>query len=487
MRKWYLIATCCLLLTSMASMANNIQIANVSLSGQNTASHFTLVNFDVNWDNSWRTSTNESNYDGAWIFVKWRKKGTSDWRHASINYAAPGDALACGHTSAAGATIRTSSDGKGIWIYRDADGIGNISFAANSIRWNYGADGVLDADSVDINVYAIEMVYIPAGTFTVGDGSSTQFNVFSTYGTSGVAQYQYTISSNSAINVGASNGYLYYTNNTGAGVYSGGGDNSGPIPAAYPKGYNAFWLMKYEASQQQYADFLNAIDSAKYLQRNPGTFTGSHPSLIAAQPERAMGGLSIADHFSYVDWAGMRPYSELEYEKACRGANIVPVAAEYPWGNTSISNTGGNYVNAGLPNEAATAGNCNYSAGVSLLRCGIYATSSSNRQSSGATYYGVMEMGGSIWEPTLSIGNANSRLVTAVTHGDGLLGSSGSCDVTVWNNASVSLRGSSYTGGYYGGLPSYVETSSRYYVNALTGVNTNRNNSYGIRAARTAE
>ena len=54
--------------------ANNIQLANVLLNGQNTGSQYSIINFDVSWENSWRTITNETNYDGAWIFVKFRKK-----------------------------------------------------------------------------------------------------------------------------------------------------------------------------------------------------------------------------------------------------------------------------------------------------------------------------------------------------------------------------------------------------------------------------
>lgn len=36
--------------------ANNIQVFNVKLTGQNTSSDYTLVQFDLTWDNSWRTN-----------------------------------------------------------------------------------------------------------------------------------------------------------------------------------------------------------------------------------------------------------------------------------------------------------------------------------------------------------------------------------------------------------------------------------------------
>jgi hypothetical protein len=144
MKKRILLSIASLLSLLYTANANNIQVANVFLGAQVTAgaqaTHHTSINFDVQWDNSWRTSNNESNYDGCWLFAKYRKLGTSLWKHASLNYVSPGTAVACGHTEASGSTIKQSADGKGVWLYRDADGIGNVAFAGNTLRWNYGAD-----------------------------------------------------------------------------------------------------------------------------------------------------------------------------------------------------------------------------------------------------------------------------------------------------------------------------------------------------------
>ncbi|CAN5835761.1 hypothetical protein BH11BAC4_BH11BAC4_20190 [soil metagenome] len=124
-----------LLLATGITYANNILVTNATISRQNTTSHFVLVNFKVSWDNSWCTSTNESNYDGAWIFVKFRKNGTTDWRHATINFT--------GNIAATWATITSPTDGKGEFIYRSANGIGTVGDATNSLRWDYIADGYL--------------------------------------------------------------------------------------------------------------------------------------------------------------------------------------------------------------------------------------------------------------------------------------------------------------------------------------------------------
>src|SRR5208283_4202281 len=46
------------------------------------------------------------------------------------------------------------------------------------------------------------------------------------------------------------------------------------------------------------------------------------------------------DAAAYAAWAGLRPYTELEYEKAARGP-ITPVNGEYAWGSTGITNATG--------------------------------------------------------------------------------------------------------------------------------------------------
>ena len=73
----------CISLTN--NYANNILINNVSLTGQNLENGFALLEFDVSWDNSWRLESGPSNYDAAWVFVKYRESG-GNWQHASINY-----------------------------------------------------------------------------------------------------------------------------------------------------------------------------------------------------------------------------------------------------------------------------------------------------------------------------------------------------------------------------------------------------------------
>lgn len=451
--------------------ANNIQVANVSIADQNSGTHSSLIKFDVSWENSWRTSNNESNYDGAWIFVKFRKKSAALWQHATLNYAAPGNAAVSGHVQPSGSTITTPADGKGAWIYRAANGIGANNFVDGGLKWNYGVDGVLDNDSVEVKVFALEMVYIPQGAYYAGSGG-TETNAFK----NGGGTNAFLVPSESSITIANTPGNLYYANVNGY-----GGDVSGPIPAAFPKGFNAFWMMKYECSQQQYADFLNNLDLARANARNAAFFTGTHPNLIAAVPERAYGSASFTDGAAFDDWSGLRPCSELEYEKAGRGFNQMPTPNEYAWGNTTIVMPA--VTNDGEANETA-GGNANFGNGnYRFLRTGVFANDTSDRVKSGASYYGVMELSGNAAEPVITVGAATGRLFTKA-NGDGKVDASGEADVATW---PTTVQAWGYRGGYFGSSAAAVRLSDR--TNAATGGGYGLDSRFFItvRAVRTAE
>jgi len=452
------------------SIANNVTTANVSVGSQNTSLHYSMVKFDIAWENSWRTVTNESNYDGCWIFVKFRKKNTYAWQHATFNYVSPGTAGASGHTEPSGSTISTPSDGKGIFIYRNAVGNGNINWTGAQLRWNYGADGVADNDSVEIKLFAVEVVYVPQGSFYLGSNGTEPYHL-----RRGDKDTCFNVTSENALTVGTLASDLFSASGT---------LQNGTIPALYPKGFNSFWCMKYEISQQQYADFLNTLDAATATTRTPSAFTtGSHPALVPNQPERAMNSLSNDDVLSLLDWSALRPMTELEYEKACRGANQAPVPNEYAWGNTTIEFVQ-TPTDIGLSTETWASGNIGYNNSYPI-RCGALATSTSTRQSSGGSFYGIMEMSGNIYEIVVSA-DVPGRTFTS-KHGDGNLGgATQNFDVAEWYNGSPGFYG--YRGDHYGQSSfyySYASISSR--VNYMTYYNNSRLAGGGGRGVRTAE
>jgi len=329
---------CLIAFASYNSYANDITLSNFSLTGQNSTNHSTMVKFDIAWENSFRMNSGPSNWDAAWVFVKYRI-GTGEWQPAWLNNT--------GHFNPAGSVISTglldpalpfnavTNPGLGVFIYRDADGTGTFSKTGVQLRWNYGANGVPDNETVQIQVFAIEMVYVPQGSFYVGSGG-TESGAFYKYP---VTTDAYQITSEGAITVGTASDNLYYPSTTF------GGDQNGPIPSAFPKGFNSFYCMKYEISQQGYVDFLNSLSGAQAVIRYPNEFGNARYAISVSggvysttNPYVACNHLGWADLSAYLDWSGLRPMTELEFEKSCRGT-LPSVPDEYAWGTTSISSS----------------------------------------------------------------------------------------------------------------------------------------------------
>jgi hypothetical protein len=219
---------CLIVLLDRSSFANNISVSNVSLNSPNIQNHYVMIKFDIQWDNSWRTSSAPNNWDAAWVYIKYRVN-SGQWLHAWLNNT--------GHFNPAGSTISTgllnpglpfdpvNNPGMGAFIYRDTDGTGTFSKIGVQIRWNYGANGLNDNDIVDIRLYAIEQVYVPQGSFYIGSGG-TEASAFYKYPS---AANPYQITSENEIPLGTTNDYLYYN-------YSAeGGDQLGPVPAVFQK------------------------------------------------------------------------------------------------------------------------------------------------------------------------------------------------------------------------------------------------------------
>ena len=218
--KRYVFLVLSALFISSAAFANNVTVSNVTMTGQDASNDFVLVEFDTRWENSWRTSSAPNNWDAVWVFVKY-KVGSGDWQHATLS------ATAGQHTAPSGSTITPSSDGKGAFIYRSADGSGTVSLSDARFRWNYGTDGVADDAQVTLDVFATEMVYVPTGSFSAGKWRN---------GGLGVYPYHY---------------------QHGSATVAGGfpTDQTAPDNNSWPNGYTAFYCMKYDITQEQYADF----------------------------------------------------------------------------------------------------------------------------------------------------------------------------------------------------------------------------------------
>ena len=532
--------------------ANNIAVANVTLTDQVPTSHYCNVKFDLSWDNSWRTTSTPENWDAAWIFVKYRVSG-GVWHHAKLSPTA-GD-----HTPATGSVITPSADSVGVFIYRSASGSGTNTWTNLKIRWLYGVNGLADDASVEVKVFSVEMVYIPQGSFYLGDGNGI-FESEAALHPAASDNTSFLLNTTSVqVQVDQINNfddfYLWGFSGCTLSIDGDGGiiTTGSPSPQTnpnFPTGYSAFYLMKYEASQEEYVDFLNTLTRTQQQKRVGATISGSSPSnpfvmsntssvsyrngircpadISGSSPitffcdynsnatgNEAGDGQNIAcnwvgwpDLSAYADWTGLRPMTELEFEKAARGKNY-PVLNEWAWGSTNLSVTTYTISNAGQPSESFT--NCGAGTGNAIDldlfptgpgRCGIFAASATNkvRQETGAGYYGNMELSGNLWEFAVTIGNVAGRSYTGL-HGNGELNSSGDANVNYWpginGNSNRSTANNVYGGttgvtGWAGGggrggdLHSieymFLFTSDRY-----TYLSSNTRNYYqGIRACRTA-
>lgn len=420
-----LFASCIIFATASA---NNVQISNVTTS---VSGGTTILNFTIKWDNSWRGGAGV-NWDAVWVFVKY-KTDMGFWSHLDLT----GNDI----TVPAGLTATVPTDKKGCFVYRSADGVGNIASSNISvgIRQRPG--------NYDVKVFGLEMVYIPTGPFYLGYSGGNSSN-FGEAGTGGATPFQITSAFPPTIGTAAGN------------LYDGRVTGSASFNSSWPTGYNGYYIMKYELSQAGYRDFMNTLPGYSYnylLERSDLTnanYTtvgtklfplGSRNNLAVAATSgnlvgtnangnttynevndgewTAMNFMYWSDAAAFLDWAALRPMTEFEYEKAADG----PDAINYPQFATgtyyvipNVSGTG--ILNANTASETVTHStidnnvNTNEFWGTNApnnagypLRNGFAADATSTRMSSGGSFYGVMEMTGNVWEPVVTAANAAGR------------------------------------------------------------------------------
>jgi uncharacterized protein (TIGR02145 family) len=506
--KWTItlaLAFCLMALTTVAP-ANNIQIENITLTGQNTAEGYWLIQFDLSWENSWRTDNlfpddghDVGNWDAAWVFVKYRV-GQGEWRHVKLH--------SNGHSAGSGtpATLdiglpdeRSAFDmaenpAVGVFIYRSEIGNGTFSVTGAQLRWNYGVDEVPDLTDLEIKVFAVEMVYVPPGPFWLGSGGNEDGR-FITGGTDNQPFYVSGVWDKSIENVQGSLWGVSASGNSTIGEV-------GKLNANFPTGLLGFYSMKYELSQQQYVDFLNTLPSDVAAARAPGISGASRNEIrhteggyVTNHPYVANNYLSWIDGAAFLDWAGLRPMTELEFEKAARGP-AASVVNEYAWGTSGVSDGVYSLSGAGTSQEtisgnyssAEGVGNAVYNAtGTAVdgpLRVGIFATQNSSRTQAGGSYWGVMELSGNLWELVVTVGNTDGRQFSGL-HGDGLHSGSGYGDVQFWpglgNSGITESTGTGLRGGALLETPGLLRVSDRSNAALAAGV---RNNIDGLRGVR---
>jgi len=298
------------------------------------------------------------------------------------------------------------------------------------------------------------------------------------------------------------------------------------ISYQFPNGYESFWVMKYELTQSAWVDFLNTLTFDQQMARvanlarttavntrminsgrnwvrvrsvNPqtGQFTfgisldGTNWEAADNPVHVPITNLSWADMAAFADWAGLRPLTELEFEKMSRGF-IRSIPNEFAWGSQMIRPiTTSGLANLNRPNEVQNrsaqigAGNVRVSPDGTVtqahwpIRVGAFAdVRVSSRLESGATFFGIMNTNDNVRERFVNVSTPEGRRFTG-EHGDGRLSSIGYANVPNWPGADS--RGTGYRG-FFNNTPLTVSCRS-----AMDNVNAARNPWAGFRGGRTSQ
>jgi formylglycine-generating enzyme required for sulfatase activity len=353
------------------------------------------------------------------------------------------------------------------------------------------------------------MVYIPTGNFFLGSGAeaptdfsdplnpsnpeNAELNEFYRYDAGDTdARTPFSVLNEGEILVGQNTGQLYYQNTNNR-----GGDRL-DIPAGFPKGHAAFYLQKYETTQQQWVSFFNTLtvqqkanrditgdpgkDSDAIVDRNAIEWDGAGDASIIGgsgtetnkDREYVAIGLNYVsqqDMLAYLDWAALRPMTELEFEKAARGT-LNSERNEYVWGTPRVTTEENNLLNdvkrsaeeavgvnayPDITTPGPRIGMANYTEAESSsagergpFRAGIFAGSPQNpnpndRINTGAGYYGNMELAGNLLEGVVNVGRAQGLAFRNI-NGDGELDANGNANVPTWPNSTdgLSVRGGAF-------------------------------------------
>lgn len=460
------------------------------------AADSTFATVELSWARSWRDGpgSTRGNHDGLWVFAKVR--GADErWRHLPLAVAEAGT----------GYTAERSGDDLGAFVFRSVPGEGDASTRL-TLRWS--AAGEWHA----VRLFAWPVVYVPQGAFDVGDGSATTPGRFHDGGDP-TRPFRVT---GAPIDLAPHAGALWADERSwplpsgvpGPSPWDG---RTGRLPAAFPTGHEPFWILRYEVTQGQYADFLDTLAQRQAEARAPSpqdfasvgrprpdnyrhSLARNAGRWAAWQPLWSMNWLTWEDGIALADWAGLRPMTELEFEKAARGPQPA-LPGEYAWGTTRIVAIRGFDGKDGSGQERATPLDANTSWSPSAQDrplLGPYAASAladrATREGRGESFWGIADLSGNVIEMAVSAGLDAGRAFVP-RHGDGGLAADGAANVECWprmgaRSGAFGAFGYGYRGGDFYNPETDLRTSSR---NVANFGGTRRLFGLGFRAVRSAD
>lgn len=487
---------------------NDLEISNLTFLDS------THIRFDVVWQNAWQS--NDGKHDAVWCFVKY-KKNNSNWQHLLLDSESGNHSL-----SNTDLEIEGQEDKTGIMLVSQINGMAQAQITLKLAQ-------KIENGSFELQVFGIEMVHIPEAAFFIGDSVASQ-NAFrqGVFTQDTLAVLPFEIQSENEIELGIKQDELY-------GSLDDDWSAKANIPGQYPKGFAAFYSMKYEITQGQYVDFLNSLSTQQQKQRtaiNPNSEKGrlalipnsQNPSqsfrngIVIQSPATSQNSaeyvcngnqntvfdelddgqnwacnyLNAEDILAYLDWAALRPMTEFEFEKACRGTE-KPIQGGFSWGTAFIEDAN-TVIDSGTSEEKVVEnsqnkiGLANYNSGIDrpqlqgVLRVGFGSSQETNRLQMGASFYGVLELSGNVWEQCVTVNSA--ALLFTGNHGNGELNDTGNADAWNFTEAEnlLRLRGGAWNSVTYDvGTFRDLSVSARYFANLKTTIRRNTSGGRGVR------
>ena len=283
--------------------------------GDAVATHRIELNLEPQGLNSGRSA--------VWVFAKYAHPD-GGWR--DVRFAAGRHSCADGIGNNVNVLVDKTAPRNGVLLAQHSHDARTLTA---QLTWDLEASMLLWPESGrDLRVFTVDMVEIPDGGYEVSSSAEATSPLRS------VAGSELRIASEGALGIGSGGGEKA-EGNYAASDY--GGDGQGPVPAAFPKGVGRFYVMRRELTEGEYAGFLSTLDGRARASRDitlhpryrdgGGSIRVLPDSVEADAPDRPANFVTWADGIAWAAWAGLRPMSELEFEKIVSDNDCFDVEA----------------------------------------------------------------------------------------------------------------------------------------------------------------